>query len=171
MALPSVLKNYNVFNEGVSHIGQVEEVKLPDLKRKMEKFRGGGMDGEVSIDLGQEPLELEATYGGIMEEILKQYGCVGVAGKMIRFAGAYQQDDTCAVKAVEVIVRGRHEEISLGSAKGGDKNKFVVKSALSYYKLSIDSKEVIEIDLLNFIFKVDGKDQLEAQRKAIGMSA
>lgn len=170
MALPSVLKNFNVFNEGVSHMGLVEEIKLPDLKRKMEKFRGGGMDGEVDVDLGQEALEAESTYGGIMPDILKQYGCVGVAGKMLRFAGAYVADDTCETQAVEVVMRGRHTEISPGSAKGGDKNKFVVKSSLSYYKLSIGGKEVIEIDLLNFIFKVDGNDQLEAQRKAIGLA-
>lgn len=170
MALPSVLKNFNVFNEGVSHMGKVEEIKLPDLKRKMEKFRGGGMDGAVSVDLGQEPLDMESTYGGIMEDVLKQYGCVGVAGKMLRFAGAYQADDTCKWQAVEVVVRGRHEEISMGSAKGGDKGKFTVKSTLSYYKLTIDNKAVIEIDLLNFIFNVDGKDQLTEQRKAIGLA-
>lgn len=168
--LPSTLKNYNLFNDGASYMGLVEEIKLPKLKRKMEDFRAGGMDGPVGIDLGQEALEMETTCGGIMEDVLKQFGCVGVAGKMLRYAGAYQQDDTCAVKGVEIVVRGRHEEIDTGDAKGGDKTKFVFKSKLSYYKLSIDGKEVVEIDLLNFIFKVDGKDQLEDQRKAIGLA-
>lgn len=168
--LPSTLKNFNLFNEGASYMGLVEEIKLPKLKRKMEDFRGGGMNGPVKTDLGQEPLELEFTCGGLMEDVLKQYGACSASGVMLRFAGAYVADDTCQTKAVEIVVRGRHEEIDTGDAKGGDKSKFVVKSTLSYYKLSIAGNEVIEIDLLNFVEKVDGKDRLEDQRKAIGLA-
>lgn len=170
MALPNALKNFNLFNEGRSFMGIAEEIKLPKLSRKMEDFRGGGMEGPVQIDLGQEKLELEWTCGGFADEVFKQFGNTKAAGIMLRFAGAYQQDDTGVVKAVEIVVRGRHQEIDSGDAKGGDKGKTNVKSALSYYKLSVDNKEVIEIDLLGFIFKVEGKDMLEAQRKAIGLA-
>lgn len=168
--LPSVLKNFNLFNEGASYMGLVEEIKLPGLKRKMEELRAGGMNGPVGIDLGQEALEMETTCGGLMKDVLKQYAICGAAGIGLRFAGAYQRDDTCEVQKVEIIIRGRHDEIDMGSAKGGDKNKFVVKSKLSYYKLSIDGEEIIEIDLLNFVERVGGKDVLEAQRKAIGLA-
>ncbi|MBI2306104.1 MAG: phage major tail tube protein [Rhodocyclales bacterium] len=170
MALPNALKNFNVFNEGRSFMGKAEELKLPKLARKMEKFRGGGMDGEVSVDVGQEPLEIEHIYGGFEPELFKQYGITKAAGVMLRFAGAYQQDDTAAVQAVEIVVRGRHQEIDAGDAKGGNPGKTTVKSPLTYYKLTVDNKEVIEIDLLAFVFKVDGKDMLEAQRKAIGLA-
>lgn len=170
MALPNALKNFNLFNEGRSYMGVAEELKLPKLARKMEKFRGGGMDGEVEIDLGQEPLELEWTCGGFADEVFKQFGVTKASGVMLRFAGAYQQDDTGTVKAVEIVVRGRHQEIDSGDAKGGDKGKTTIKSVLTYYKLTVDGKEVIEIDLLAFVFKVDGKDMLEAQRKAIGLA-
>lgn len=42
MSLPSKLKNLNLFNDGASYLGQVVEVKLPTLTRKMEEFRAGG---------------------------------------------------------------------------------------------------------------------------------
>ncbi|HEX8963631.1 MAG TPA: phage major tail tube protein [Rhodocyclaceae bacterium] len=170
MGLPSVLKNFNVFGDGESFLGQVEEVKLPPLKRKMDDFRGGGMNGPVKTDLGQEGIEIEETYGGLMKSILEGYADPKVDAKMLRFAGAYQRDDTCAVQAVEVVVRGRYEELDPGSAKGGDRGKFVVKRTCSYYKLTIDNKVVIEIDLLNFIENVNGKDMLAEQRKAIGIA-
>ncbi|MDT3735551.1 MAG: phage major tail tube protein [Denitratisoma sp.] len=170
MGLPSVLKNFNVFNDGVSYMGVAEEVKLPKLGRKMDDFRGGGMNGPVEIDLGQEKLEMEIVCGGIMQQVFEQYGACKADGIMLRFAGAYQRDDTCAVQAVEIIVRGRHKEIDMGDAKGGDKGKFTVKSTLTYYKLLIDNDEVIEIDLLNMVEKVNGKDMLEEQRKAIGLA-
>lgn len=170
MSLPSVLKNFNLFNDAKSCIGQVEEIKLPDLKRKMESFRAGGMDGPVKIDLGQEGLDIEHTYAGIMEQIFDQYGITNISGVMLRFAGAYQRDDTAVVQAVEVVVRGRHEEVGLGSQKAGEKGKFDVKSTLTYYKLTIDNQVKIEIDLLNMIFIVNGKDRLAEQRKAIGLA-
>jgi P2 family phage contractile tail tube protein len=168
--LPSVLKNFNLFNEGASYMGIAEEVKLPKLKRKMDDFRGGGMNGPVKVDLGQEGLEMEFTGAGILEQVLRQYGCTKAAGIGLRFAGAYQRDDTGAVQAVEVVVRGRHEELDLGDAKAGDKGKTVVKSTLTYYKLSIDGKAVIEIDLLNMIETVNDVDLLAEQRKAIGLA-
>lgn len=169
MALPSTLKNFNLFNEGASYMGLVEEIKLPKLKRKMEDLRAGGMNGAVKVDLGQEPMEIEFTCGGLMLDVLAQYGVCKADGVMLRFAGAYQREDTCAVQAVEIIVRGRHEEIDPGDAKGGDVSKFVVKSTVTYYKLTVDNQEVLEIDLLNFVEIVNGKDLLAEQRKAIGL--
>lgn len=59
MALPSKLKNLNLFNDGLSYIGLVTEFKLPTLTRKMEEYRAGGMVGPVDVDLGQEKIEAE----------------------------------------------------------------------------------------------------------------
>lgn len=170
MGLPATLKNFNIFNDGASYMGVAEEVKLPKLSRKMDDYRGGGMNGPVSIDLGQEKLEMEFTCGGLMRQVFEQYGTTKVDGVMLRFAGAYQRDDSAVVQALEVVVRGRHAELDMGEAKGGDRGKLVVKSAISYYKLSIDGDEVVEIDLLNMVEKVNGKDQLADQRQAIGLA-
>ncbi|MBC7201814.1 MAG: phage major tail tube protein, partial [Pseudomonas balearica] len=39
----------------------------------------------------------------------------------------------------------------------------------TYYKLSVDGNVEIEIDLLNFVFMVNGEDRLAEHRKAIGL--
>lgn len=169
MGMPRTLKNCNVFNSGQSYMGEIAEVNLPKLGRKLEKYRGGGMNGEVSIDLGQQALEMEMSCAGIMQQVFEQYATTKLDGVMLRFAGAYQRDDTGAVDAVEVVVRGRHEEIDMGKAKPGDKTDFKVKSALSYYKLSINGAIKVEIDLLNFVEIINGVDMLAEQRKAIGL--
>lgn len=168
--LPSVLKNFNLFNDGQSYMGVAEEIKLPKLSRKMEDYRGGGMNGPVGIDLGQEKLESEFSCAGIMEQVFKQYGTTKVDGVLLRFAGAYQRDDTAAVQAVEVVMRGRYQELDMGDTKAGDKGKLSIKAWLTYYKLTIDNKVLIEIDLLNMIEVIDGKDMLAEQRKAIGLA-
>ena len=169
MALPRILKHFNVFADGVTHAGEVEEIDLPKLTRKLEEYRAGGMNGPIDIDLGNEKLEMESSYGGPMREILKQYGTTTIDGAMLRFAGAYQREDSSEVDSMEIIVRGRHTEITFGKAKAGTKDPFKVKSSLSYYKLTVNDEEWIEIDVVNFIERVFGVDRLAEQRKAIGL--
>lgn len=169
MALPRTLKNFNVFVDGVSFMGQAQEVGLPKLARKTEGFRGAGMTGEVELDVGVEKLELEHTYGGLVREIFQSFGIAKIDGVLLRFAGAYQREDTGAVDAVEIVCRGRHTEIDSGNAKAGDKSELKVKSALTYYKLSVNGTTDVEIDLINMIEIVNGVDRLAEQRAAIGL--
>ncbi|MFA9486941.1 phage major tail tube protein [Moraxella haemolytica] len=170
MALPKKLKLMNLFNDGNSYLGQTGEVTLPKLGRKLEDWRGGGMNGSVKVDLGlsDDMTEFEWKLGGIDKIVLEQFGSPTVSGVPLRFAGSYQQDDTGETTAVEIVVRGRHEEINLGSAQSGEDTEVAIKTIWSYYKLTIDGKVVIEIDIPNMIEKVNGKDMLAAHRKNIG---
>jgi len=167
MATPQMLKNMNLFNEGQSWLGEVKSVTLPKLARKLEEYRGAGMDAAIKYDMGGEPLELEAVYGGPMRAILAQYGATSAAGVFQRFVGYYQDDGTGEGATVEVTVRGRHEEIEAGEQKPGEAGDFKVKSALIYYRLDWNGRTLIEIDVPGMIFLVDGTDRLAEQRAAI----
>lgn len=169
MALPSKLKNLNLFNDGNNYLGQVPDVTLPKLTRKMEEIRHGGMDSPVEVDMGGELIVLEWTAGGLLESALSQFGATSATAAGLRFAGAYQRDDDGGVDAVEVIVRGRHKEIDLGTAKPGDTTAHKYTTTCAYYRLDINGNTVIEIDPLNFIFTVDGVDRLAEQRRALGV--
>lgn len=169
MALPRKLKNFNVFVDGVSHIGEATEITLPKLARKMEGYRGAGMSGEASVDQGIEALSVEHTYGGFMRQAFDQFGIARIDGVLLRFAGAYQRDDTGDVDAIEVVMRGRHKEIDGGNSKAGDDTTFKITSALTYYKLTINGEDVVEIDLVNMIEVINGEDRLAEHRRAIGL--
>lgn len=169
MGLPRKIKNFALFNEGLSYLGEVDEVTLPKLTRKTEDWQAGGMAGPIKADMGMEGLELEWKAGGILRDVLTQWGAIKHDAVGLRFAAALQSDDSEEVQALEVVVRGRHTEIDQGKAKAGDKTEFTVKSALSYYKLSIDNEVLIEIDLVNMVEVVDGIDRLEGVRNALGV--
>ena len=169
MGLPSKLKNFNVFNDGESYMGKVGEAVLPKLTRKMEEWRGGGMNGPVQMDFGTEALEMECTYGGLMRRVLQQYGHKRHDGVMLRFAGAYTAEDADQVDAVEVVVRGRYKEIDFGTGKAGDDTAFKTVLAVSYYKLTINGEVLIEIDIMNLVEKVNGQDLLADIRRALGV--
>ena len=171
MALPRKLKNMNLFNDGNSYLGLSKTVTLPVLGRKMESYRGGGMNGPVKIDHGMsdDGIQLEWTLGGLDLTVMRQYGIPRADGVLLRFAGAYQQDDTGEVVPVEVVVRGRHEEIDMGDAEAGEDTEHSITTTCSYYKLTVNGVTEIEIDLLNMVEIVGGEDRLAQQRAAIGL--
>jgi P2 family phage contractile tail tube protein len=169
MGMPSKLKGFNIFNDGNNYQGQVAEVVLPKLTKKMEEWKGSGMNGPIKYDMGQEAMVLEWTIGGLMRGVLDQWGVTTHNGVMVRFAGGYQSPDSGTVDAVEVVVRGRHSEIEMGTAKPGEDTAIKIVTEVSYYKLTINGQDVIEIDLIGMVEKVNGTDRLADLRQAIGL--
>ncbi|CUI71131.1 phage major tail tube protein [Achromobacter xylosoxidans] len=171
MGMPSKLKNMNLYNDGQSYLGVVTAVTVPKLTRKMEAFRGGGMLGSAKADFGldDDAMKMEWTIGGYVKQILQQYGAVGVDGVQLRFAAAFQRDDTQEVDSVEIVVRGRHSEIDRGESKVGDDTEVKITTECVYYKETLNGETLYEIDLLNMIQMVGGVDVTESLRRAIGL--
>lgn len=170
MALPRKLKYFNLFVNGTSFVGQVESISPPKLTRKLENFRGGGMPGTAPIDLGydDDALVVEWSIGGLAYEILQQQGGL-INGVTLRFAGAYQKDDSEDFIKVEIIITGRHKEHDRGELKQGESNSTKITSQCTYYKETVNNEDIAEIDTINMIDKVGGKDRLEQARQAIGI--
>ncbi|MDR5883619.1 phage major tail tube protein [Caballeronia sp. LZ032] len=169
MGMPRKLKGFNLFHNGENFVGQVAEITLPKLTRKMEDWQGGGMSGPIKVDFGQEGVQMEWTAGGIMKSVLSQYGVTKHDGVLLRFAGGYQSEDSTSYDSVEIVVKGRHMEIDPGTAKAKEDTSFKVTTVASYYKLSINGEDIIELDFVNMIEKVGGTDLLAALRTAIGL--
>ncbi|WP_370555521.1 phage major tail tube protein [Edwardsiella tarda] len=170
MAIPHVVRLFTCFVNGKNEIGKVTSVTLPKLTRKTENFRGGGMMGSVAIDLGLDDGALDATMvlGGVVREALLEYGG-DMSHTALRFVG-WLYDDEGGSQACEVEMRGRITEIDMGETKQGEttSHSFSLKNA--YYKLSIDDKPLFEFDLLNFIYRKDGKDIVPDRiRSALGL--
>ncbi|MBF7958298.1 MULTISPECIES: phage major tail tube protein [Rahnella] len=169
MALPKKLKYLNLFNDGNSYLGLVSSLTLPKLTRKLENYRGGGMSGSVAVDFGldDDALTLEWSIGGLDELVLQQWG--STSDIPLRFAGSLQRDDTGDVSAVEVMMRGRHKEFDFGEYKQGEDTETKVTTQCTYFKLTIDGKELIEIDTVNMVEVVNGVDRLAEHRTALGL--
>lgn len=97
MAMPRKLKLMNVFLNGYSYQGVAKSVTLPKLTRKLENYRGAGMNGSAPVDLGldDDALSMEWSLGGFPDSVIWElYAATGVDAVPIRFAGSYQRDDT-----------------------------------------------------------------------------
>lgn len=169
MSLPQQLKNFALFVDGESYVGQITEVNLPKLSRKTEAYRAGGMNGPVDVALGMEGLELKWTAAGYIKSMLTQWGNTSTGGVLLRFAGALQAADSTGVTSLEVTVRGFHKEMDPGKAEAGGKTEIQVVSSLSYYKLELNKQPIIEIDFVNMIEIVNGVDLMAGIKEAIGL--
>jgi P2 family phage contractile tail tube protein len=169
MALPHKLKNFNLFGDGNVWRSLIDSVTLPKLTRKVEEWRGGGMIGPIEVDLGLEKIEMSFKAGGFLLDAYRAFGAKSHNGNQWRFAGAYEDDSTGNVMAVEVLVQGRLREIDPGDAKAGDDTEHNFAISCSYYKLTVDGADVIEIDLPGLVFNVQGQDVMSLIRRAIGM--
>ena len=168
MGFPSKLKDLNYFSDGNSYRGVIGEVTVPKLVMKLEAWRGGGMIGEAPVSQGLDKLELEYKVGGLLRHAFRSFGAVGDAQPVDRFVGAYQDDASGAVQALEIVSRGPTSEIDMGNAKVGDDTEHTFKRWCTYYKLTVDGEDWIEIDTLAGIFIVFGVDRNAEIRAAIG---
>lgn len=169
MGLPRKLKNFALFADGENYMGEVPEVTLPTLTRKMDEYRGGGMNMPVELDYGMEKMEAEIKAAGWFSQMLKSWGAPRADAMLLRFAGAVQADDTGAVQACEAVMRGRFAEWDPGNAQAGEATEQTYKLAMSYFKLTIDGTVVLEIDAINMIEMVNGEDRMAQVRTALGV--
>lgn len=167
MGLPHKLKNFNVFLDSDNFIGRVPEIALPKLAKKVEQYRGGGMLGEIDVEMGLEKLEMEIKAGGLIRRALRSFGAIGVAGVQVLFVGAYQEDGAGGVLAAEMVARGMLVEVDPGNAKVGDNTEWPIKLTLAYLKWTVSGRVEVEIDVLNNIMLIDGIDRMAAIRAAL----
>ncbi|MGJ8514670.1 hypothetical protein R84981_001133 [Carnimonas sp. R-84981] len=170
MAMPRKLKDLNLFTNGDDWKGEIATVTPPKLQRNMVEYRGGGMQGPIEIDMGLQKLEMSFVVAGFAAEHFKNWGTHIADTDTLRFRGSYESDETGEVRAVEITCRGRYSNIDMGDAKLGEDTQHTITASLNYYRLVDNGKELIEVDIINNICKVDGVDRLAERRRALGMA-
>lgn len=166
--LPSILRNFNLFVDGQGYAGKVDELTLPKLTLKTEEHRAGGMDAPIELDMGMEKLECEFTLSEYAPQVLKLFGLVEGGVVPLTLRGAEETGDG-TIRPIVVNLQGLFRELDSGNWKAGDKAQLKCQIACRYYKLTSDSNELIEIDVENMVRKINGVDQLQAMREAIGI--
>ena len=166
--IPQVLYDTNLFMGGISFSGDVPSVTLPKITVKTDSFRGGGMGGEIEMDMGLEKLEASFVTTGVRREAMKYFGLADQTACNAVFRGAFKG---LAGKVTPVIatMRGLLKELDMGDWKPGDKAENKYAMALQYYKLEIDNRVMYEIDMVNCVRVIDGVDQMADVRNALGL--
>ena len=163
--LPKILKNFNLFVVGRGYAGRVDEITLPKLTIKTEEFQGAGMSAPVEIDMGMEKLEMDMTFSEYDPELFKLFGLTNGAEVAFTIRGALEGNGETS--PVIINARGYFKEMDFDSWKPAEKASLKSSVACNYYKLTIDGVELIEIDPINMVRKVNGSDQFSGIRQAL----
>jgi len=168
MATPEILKNFNVFVDGLGYAGKVTEVVPPKLTVITDEHKAGGMDAGIDIDMGMEKLLWEFTTAEMSASILKQFGIIKGANIPLTLRGAVQGD---AGVVVPIVINSRVMivEVDKGTWKAGEKSQMKVSLSSRAYKETHAGEVLIDIDVDNMTRVINGVDQLADQRAAIGL--
>jgi P2 family phage contractile tail tube protein len=164
------LINANIYINGVDLLGRASDIELPQIKHKMDEYKGLGMAGSPKFWLGVDELEakinfvwLDPSYLGAVMNPLRW------AQIMVR---GYEQQYTAGGMVAEVpviaMLTGVWKEMPKVSFKPHEAQP--VESALTvyYYLLTIGGLPQVEIDVLVNVFKVQGNDVLANFRAILG---
>lgn len=167
--LDNILRDFTVFLDGVGKLGDAETVKLPELSKKVEEYRGGGMEFPVEIDLGMEKLECEVTLSQWDPQIYSLFGMhSNIEGTPLTFRGHVVSADGVS-KGVVVHMRGFVKKIGQDSIQATKKNEKTFTVALSYYKHILDEQILIELSAKDMIHRVGGTDLSANKRRNLGL--
>jgi hypothetical protein len=165
--IPRILKNFSLFVDGRGLAGTIDTLTLPTLTVAMEEVRAGGMDAPVEHDMGMEKLEASFSLYEYNPDMVALYG-LAAADKQLTARGAMRRDGEDAV-AVVVNMTGGVKQLEPGDWKAGDMTSPTFTVGLRYFKLTIGGRELVEIDKINMVRRIDGVDQLATIRSAIGV--
>lgn len=160
-----LLKYHSTFIAS-KHIGSVKEYTPPVPSVATEEYRTGAMDAPITVDMGLEALEFEIKLGAYEKEAYSKVGTLAETEVSVR--GAIERIDGTTIAVVHTIT-ARLKVGNRGNWAAGSLPEGSITGAVSYFKEEIDGEVVTEIDIPNMIRIVNGVDQMEEVRNALGL--
>ncbi len=170
--IPERLINYRVYREGNDLIGTAN-VTLPSIEAMTDTVSGAGIAGEVETPVlghfGSTTVTLQfRTVDGDMTTLAAQKAhALDIRGSQQVYDASLGEYKTVPVK---LVLRGIPKTLNLGSFEPGSTTDSEVELEVTYLKLDIDGKTKLELDKMNYIFKVGETDFLASVRKDLGLA-
>lgn len=169
--IPGVLINAKIYNDGREQMG-VGKVQLPDFEYLSESLTGLGLAGEIDMPvLGHfGSLTMSLNWNTVCEQAVSllapkthRLTLYGSVQNWATESGAFEP------RGVKVAVHAIPKKSGPGSFEAAKKTEPASEFELTYVKMTIGGKEILEIDKFNFICRINGKDYLSDVRQQLGM--
>lgn len=170
--IPAVLTNARVYKDGQAQLG-VATAELPDLEYMTESMSGLGIAGEVDMPVQGhfKSMTLKLKWNTTTADAIK---LLEMESHHLDIRGNIQKHDAGTGKfvdeAIKVLVRATPKKVGVGKFEPGKKMDPETELEITYFKLWQGGKELVELDKLNFIFRVLGVDKMSQIRANLGMN-
>ncbi len=170
--IPERLTNFMVYNSNNDLLG-IATVDLPELAAMTDTISGAGIAGELDTPVLGHYQSMTTTLNWRTVEP-QAAELASAKTHDIDLRGSQQAYDAASGNyksvSVRVFMKVLPKNFSLGSFESGATTDSSSEFEVSYLKLTIDGKEMVEIDKLNCIARFNGEDILSDVRKNLGMS-
>ena len=162
--------NFRVFEDSVKYYG-IAEVTLPEISSITNEVRGAGIGGAFeSVTIGHlEAMTLTLNFRTLVADAM---ALLEPRDHQIELRVAQQGKDVLSritkfteLKHVFVAFPKKLNPGKVAPASPADASG---EYAVTYWATFIDGKKALEIDILNFIYFVNGKDYNAEVRKMLG---
>jgi len=162
--IPDKIYDYRTYDDDELLIGTGEEMTLPNLEPLSNTIAGGGIMGELDTPLvGMfKSIEQDMEFNSLYSDI-KRYLKVGRAANLTFRAATNtinKETSEPTMAGIRIVERGITKKVELGKLKRGEAMGAKATLELTYIAIYIDDEEVLVLDKLNGVYRVDGEDQL-----------
>ena len=161
--IPEKINEYNAYLDGTKMIGVAASVTLPEVNMKTSTVSGVGVNGELdSPTIGQfESMEQEIQFNTLYSSAADALRANQAVNLTLRASQqVYDKQGGYNFKGLRVVEIGRVKKFNPGKVEKGEAMEATVTLELTYLMIEVDGQQLLEVDKLNGIYKVNGTDML-----------
>lgn len=162
--------NANVYINGSSFLGKIEEINLPQIKFMMAEHKALGMIGKMEFPSGIDKLEGKIKWNSFYSDVIEKFGSAYTSLQLQVRANVetYDSNGRTAQQPLVCYITCAAKDFPMGNFKQHDNVELETNLTVYYVKLQINGVVLQEIDILANIWKVKGVDQLATYRANLG---
>lgn len=167
--LPEAVNCFNVYRGGNRLIGVSGEVTLPDLSAITETVEGAGLLGKYSTPIigMYDSIQQEIPFRILHDDTFSLSNPAEVQDLTLRASiqSTVKGSNVIDSTGMRLVFRGRPVGFKPGTVKMGGQMGASVTLDCFYILIEMDGKTMWELDKMNNVFKVNGKDMLAKIRQ------
>ncbi len=168
--IPEKINEYNVYLDGTVMVGATSSLTLPEVNMQPTEVKGVGVSGTLdSPTIGQfDSMEQELEFNTLFSSAIDMMSPLSEVNITIRAAQqVYDKTGGYVFKGLRVVERGRVKKFVPGKIEKTSGMEAKVVLEVTYMMVEVDNIELVEIDKLNQVYRVNGKDMLAEIRKLV----
>lgn len=166
----NVIANANIYVNGTNLLGRAEEIKLPDVSMITQERKALGMIGKIELPFGFDKMEGEIKWNSFYPDVGKLVAnpfksvSLQCRSNVQKYSSQGIIDEVPLVTYLTLMFKKN----PLGAFKQHESPDFTSGYTCTYVKQVFDGEDILELDAMANIFKVNGEDMLADYRANIG---
>lgn len=164
--LPTIVNDINCFIQETSFAGLANKATLPKVVTKTVDMVLAGVAGDIERDIGKlEKLESDITISDYSPMVLGLIGSRASREETLTLRGALDVGDK--ISTLVVNMQGYWKSVEFNELEPEKEATTKFSIAVEVYTFELDGKEIIHIDKMNNIFRINGVDRNKETRTAL----